>query len=74
MPTTHHSPSITSHRCLRRFYRSGLLLLLALVSAEAIAATPIKVFLLGGQSNMRGRASTSGLPQSLLDPQGDILV
>jgi len=36
--------------------------------------TPIKVFLLGGQSNMRGRASVDGLPSALRVPREDVLI
>ena len=60
--------------CKGKLLRVGLGCALALCLADALAAAPIKVFLMGGQSNMRGRASVDGLPQSLLDPQGDILI
>jgi hypothetical protein len=49
---------------------------LALVSASDAPALPVKVFLLGGQSNMDGRAPMSGLPTSpvnLQEPQPDVL-
>jgi hypothetical protein len=49
---------------------------LALVSANDAQALPIQVFLLGGQSNMDGRAPASGLPTSpvnLQQPQPDVL-
>ncbi|MFU8849238.1 MAG: sialate O-acetylesterase [Opitutales bacterium] len=58
----------------RRLLRGSHWLLLGLLCVESLAAEPIKVFLMAGQSNMRGRASTNGLPQSLLDPQEDILI
>ena len=46
------------------------------VVSNAADAAHIKVFLLGGQSNMDGRAATSGLPTSpanLQQPQTDVL-
>ena len=46
---------------------------LSLAALPAIAADPVKVFLLGGQSNMLGRASASGLPAALANPQADVL-
>lgn len=39
----------------------------------AQAAVPITVILLGGQSNMDGRAATSGLPSGLQSPQPNVL-
>lgn len=49
---------------------------LALVGVNDARALPIEVFLLGGQSNMDGRAPVSGLPTSpvnLQQPQTDVL-
>lgn len=50
--------------------------LLLLVTAAALAgrsrAIDYDVYLLGGQSNMLGRAATSGLPASLQQPQNDV--
>lgn len=48
----------------------SLFLLLALNNVQA---ANIQVFLLGGQSNMDGRAATSGLTIELQSPQNDIL-
>lgn len=52
-------------------------LLTAIISAfggiSAAQAAEVKVFLLGGQSNMLGRAPVSGLPVELQGPQSDVL-
>ena len=48
----------------------GLALMLAVAPMQAAL---VKVFLLGGQSNMDGRALTSGLPTALQSPQADVL-
>ncbi|NIA22206.1 MAG: PEP-CTERM sorting domain-containing protein [Anaerolineaceae bacterium] len=49
-----------------------LMLALMLAAASGRAAEPVKVFLLGGQSNMDGRALTSELPTALQAPQDDV--
>lgn len=47
---------------------------LALGLGPAVApADVVKVFLLGGQSNMVGQALTTGLPSALQSPQDDVL-
>ncbi len=47
---------------------------LALLSQAPLSqAATVKVFLLGGQSNMDGRAESSGLPTELQSPQDDVL-
>ena len=48
--------------------------LLSISYETSLAATPVQVFLLGGQSNMDGRASQSGLPAALQNPQADVLL
>jgi len=56
---------------LHRVFLIGFLM----VSCEtSLATTPVKVFLLGGQSNMDGRASQGGLPAALQNPQFDVLL
>lgn len=67
-------PEHTRRRSLRRFFRAGAAIALALFAGDAFAGTPIKVFLLSGQSNMRGRASITGLPPELLTPREDVLI
>jgi hypothetical protein len=54
---------------------AGLLCLLVslLAPSVAVAEEPVQVFLLAGQSNMAGRARTSKLPQSLQQPQADVV-
>jgi len=74
MPSINKSHSPSRHRRAGRVLRVGFLLTLAVFATDALAATPIKVFLMGGQSNMRGRASISGLPAELLAAQEDILI
>ena len=59
---------------MRCIHRSILAAALACFLFDAHAGTPIKVFLLSGQSNMRGRASTSGLATELLTPREDVLI
>ena len=52
-------------------------LALILLTTAAAQAGHVKVFLLGGQSNMDGRGATSGLPTSpmnLQQPQADVLL
>ncbi len=51
----------------------GAALTLAPAAAWAVGPVPVKVFLLAGQSNMAGRAPTSGLPVALQSPQDDVL-
>lgn len=51
----------------------GLSLLFSLCSTVVSPAAEVKVFLLGGQSNMLGRAPLSGLPTALRSPQADVL-
>jgi len=48
--------------------------LLVLVVTSPAAGADLKVFLLGGQSNMDGRGATSGLPVALQSPQTDVLL
>jgi hypothetical protein len=52
----------------------GLFLATTLCGTSVFAQdNPIKVFLMGGQSNMVGQAPTSGLPSALQGAQGDVL-
>ena len=56
-------------------YLTGLLrasLCLALV--PAMAATPIKVFLLAGQSNMSGWTPSAGMPSAYTQSQANVLI
>lgn len=53
--------------------RVSLCLLLSLAATVASHAAEVKVFLMGGQSNMLGRAPLSGLPPALQSPQADVL-
>jgi len=46
---------------------------MAIAPAPGRAADPVKVFLPGGQSNLDGRAATSGLPAELQVPQDEAL-
>lgn len=57
---------------MRSFITQSLWLLLFSAAVSSQAAT-IRVFLLGGQSNMFGRGATSGLPTELQSPQSDVL-
>ncbi len=52
---------------------ASCLAVLMLAASSVLAAEPVKVFLLGGQSNMYGRGSSSGLPATLRTPQSDVL-
>lgn len=47
---------------------------LCLAAASAFAATPIKVFLLAGQSNMSGWTSTTGMPSMYTQTQPNVLI
>ena len=53
---------------------SGLCFAIALTGAFETNASEIKVFLMGGQSNMLGRAPVSGLPVELQGTQNDLLL
>lgn len=53
-----------------RFFRAAL----CLAAAPALAATPIKVFLLAGQSNMSGWTSSSGMPSAYTQSQPNVLI
>ncbi len=44
------------------------------LSLPAFAATPIKVFLLAGQSNMSGWTSSSGMPSAYTQTQANVLI
>lgn len=59
---------------MRWIHRACLVAALTCLGFDAYAGTPIKVFLLSGQSNMRGRASVNGLAPELLTPREDVLV
>jgi hypothetical protein len=58
---------------MKRIPMAGMGLFFALGLATACHAAEVKVFLLGGQSNMLGRAPVSGLPVELQGSQSDIL-
>jgi hypothetical protein len=63
--------SLNFKRLARWFF---LLAVMAFFSAAPAQADHIKLFLLGGQSNMVGTgADTSGLPTALQSPQDDVL-
>lgn len=47
---------------------------LGLLTLPALAATPIKVFLLAGQSNMSGWTQASGMPAMYNSPQANVLI
>jgi hypothetical protein len=47
---------------------------LCLAAAPALAATPIKVFLLAGQSNMSGWTNSSGMPSAYTQSQPNVLI
>jgi hypothetical protein len=47
---------------------------LCLTAAPVLAATPIKVFLLAGQSNMSGWTSSAGMPAAYTQPQANVLI
>jgi hypothetical protein len=47
---------------------------LGLVALPALAATPIKVFLLAGQSNMSGWTQATGMPAMYNAPQTNVLI
>ena len=51
----------------------GIVTVLLWLSAGSVEATPLAVFLLGGQSNMRGVGSARDLPDVLRGPHDDIL-
>src|SRR5690349_6297987 len=51
---------------------ASLVLLAAALAGPARGGIDYDVYLLGGQSNMLGRAATSGLPASLQQPQNDV--
>lgn len=53
---------------------TGLCLVLSLGPATDSHSNTVKVLLMGGQSNMLGRASVSGLPASLQGAQSDVLL
>lgn len=53
-----------------RLFRAAL----CLAAAPALAATPIKVFLLAGQSNMSGWTSSSGMPSAYTQSQANVLI
>ena len=46
---------------------------LAAVWGSSAVGAEVTVFMLGGQSNMDGRADASGLPVALQTPQADVL-
>ena len=50
-----------------------MLLGITLMLPLSVQADNVNVVLLGGQSNMTGRASASGLPSNLASPQPDVL-
>ena len=52
---------------------AGLGLVFSLGATLGSHAAEVKVFLMGGQSNMLGRAPLSGLPLALQSPQADVL-
>jgi hypothetical protein len=47
---------------------------LGLLTLPALAATPIKVFLLAGQSNMSGWTQAAGMPAMYNAPQANVLI
>ncbi len=47
---------------------------LGLLTLPSLAATPIKVFLLAGQSNMSGWTSANGMPAMYNSPQANVLI
>lgn len=47
---------------------------LSLLTLPALAATPIKVFLLAGQSNMSGWTMATGMPAMYNAPQANVLI
>jgi hypothetical protein len=53
-----------------RLFRAAL----CLAASPALAATPIKVFLLAGQSNMSGWTSSSGMPSAYTQSQANVLI
>jgi len=54
--------------------RAVLCLTFACALSQPAAGADYKVFLLGGQSNIAGRAAASGLPPELQAAQGDVLL
>lgn len=58
----------------KSFALTGLCFAMCQSPALESHASDIKVFLLGGQSNMLGRSSVSGLPASLQGVQSDVLL
>ncbi len=69
---------MSSHRqvnMIRSLWRPALIAVLAFAPIQ-VKADHVRVFLLGGQSNMLGRAPSSGLPTSPVNlqlPQSDVL-
>jgi hypothetical protein len=47
---------------------------LCLAASPALAATPIKVFLLAGQSNMSGWTTSGGMPSAYTQAQANVLI
>lgn len=60
--------------CLSRNTIARIVLLLIAGIGPPASAAHLKVFLLGGQSNMVGRGAASGLPAALRGPQPDVLL
>jgi hypothetical protein len=72
-----HFRSLLPGNCLsHRLFRPVQIVVCAagvILFTAAARGETIDVFLLGGQSNMDGRAAASGLPSNLLNPQPNVL-
>ena len=55
-------------------FRTSFFCSVFVLACNSFGATPIKVFLLAGQSNMSGWTSTSCLPANLTQPQPGVLI